>query len=346
MAGHEVVAHGHGQREVEEEDGGRPGQRLGLDDLEIVGCQLHRHAAAGPAHGVVHRAGQVEVERVAELVGLGRLLAVVPGPRPRGPVRSHPVLGQLREEVREGLLADAADALRRELEPALALVDEPGVGQLLGQIGQPVEGAGGVLTQVARHLVQVDLGERGRRLGRAEEVLELVEVAQRGRRIGGISHAHRLVAPEREALIPAGPREGPLEVAGQPVHLPTQVHVLEQALGQSLQLRPLLGRHRVPHGLGGGHPGGQLLEQFVEVGGVAGEQVAVLLHERLETRVDGFAGLALFDHPVEGVEGVAHVLELGRVGVGQRLRHLLEVGTGHLLTETLHQVLEVLARLR
>ena len=169
---------------------------------------------------------------------------------------------------------------------------------------------------------------------------------QRGRGLGGLAHPHGLVAAERVALVPAGIGEGLLEVVGQPVHLPAQVEVLEQALGQPLQLRPLLGGHRVPHGLGGGQPPGQLLQQLVEVGGVAGEQVPVLLHERLEARVDRLAGLALFDHAVEGVEGVPHALELGRVGVGQRFRHLLEVGAGHLLTKPLHEVLEVLARLR
>jgi hypothetical protein len=107
----------------------------------------------------------------------------------------------------------------------------------------------------------------------------------------------------------------------------------------------LLGRHRVPHGLGCGHAGGQLLEQFVEGGRVAREQVAELLHERLEAGVDGLARLALLDHPVQRVERLPQMLQLCRVGVGQRVGHLLEVGPGDLLAQTLDQLLEMLARL-
>ncbi len=61
---------------------------------------------------------------------------------------------------------------------------------------------------------------------------------------------------------------------------------------------------------------------------------------------DGSIGspvLALLDHPVEGVERLAHVGQLLGIGVGQRLGHLVEVGLGHLLAEPLHQLLEVLA---
>ena len=194
------------------------------------------HPAARPAHGVVHGAGEIEVERVAELVGLGGLLAVVAGARPGGAVVADPVLGQLGEQVGEGLLADAADALGGQLEPALALVDEPGVGQLLGQLGQAVERAGGVLAEVLPHLVEVDLGQRRRRVGRAQEGLQLVEVPQPAGGVGGLPHAHRLVAAEPVPLVPAGLGEGLLEVAGQPVDLPPEVEVLEERLGQALEL--------------------------------------------------------------------------------------------------------------
>ena len=217
--------------------------------------------------------------------------------------------------------------------------------ELLGQLGQPVQRLGGILAQAAGHLVQVDLGQRGRRVGGPEVPLELVEVPQPAGGVRGLAHAHRVVAAEPEPLLPPGVGEGLLQVARQPVDLPPQVHVLEQGLGQALELGPLFGRHRVPHGLGGGHPGGQLLEELVEVLRVAGEQVAELLHERLEAGVDRLARLALLDHPVEGVEGLAHVLELGRVRVRQGLGHLVEVGLRHLLAELLHEFLEVLAGL-
>ena len=66
------------------------------------------------------------------------------------------------------------------------------------------------------------------------------------------------------------------------VDLPAQVHVLEQLLGETLELRPLLGRHRVEHRLHGRHALGHDLEQLVEVLRVLWEEVAVALHEALE----------------------------------------------------------------
>ena len=42
--------------------------------------------------------------------------------------------------------------------------------------------------------------------------------------------------------------------------------------------------------------------------------------------IERLAGLALLDHPVEGVEGLAHVGQLLGIGVGQGLGHLVEVG--------------------
>ena len=67
------------------------------------------------------------------------------------------------------------------------------------------------------------------------------------------------------------------QVAAQLVHLPAQVHVAEQLVGELLQLRPLLGRHRVEHRLHRGHALGDLLEQLVEVLRVLREEVPVLL---------------------------------------------------------------------
>ena len=54
------------------------------------------------------------------------------------------------------------------------------------------------------------------------------------------------------------------QVTAELVHLPPQVHVAEQLVGELLQLRPLLGRHRVEHRLHRRHSLSQLLEQLVE----------------------------------------------------------------------------------
>ena len=72
-------------------------------------------------------------------------------------------------------------------------------------------------------------------------VLQLVEVAQATGGVGPLTHPHGLVAAEPVALIPARAGKGLLEVSGQPVHLPAQIEVLEQRLGQTLQLGPLFG---------------------------------------------------------------------------------------------------------
>ena len=70
------------------------------------------------------------------------------------------VLGQLGEEVGEGVAADLAEALGRELELALLVVDEAGVLELLGQLGELLEAAGGVVAEQVAGAVDVDLGQR------------------------------------------------------------------------------------------------------------------------------------------------------------------------------------------
>ena len=64
-------------------------------------------------HGVVHGALDVEVEGVAELVGLGLALGLVAGADVGVAVAAQAVLGQLGEQVGQGLLPDPADARGR-----------------------------------------------------------------------------------------------------------------------------------------------------------------------------------------------------------------------------------------
>ena len=70
------------------------------------------------------------------------------------------VLGQLREQLAERVLADLADAGGRELEAALLLLDEAGLLEHLGQLGQLLEAAGGVVAEQLAGPVEVDLGQR------------------------------------------------------------------------------------------------------------------------------------------------------------------------------------------
>ena len=128
------------------------------------------------------------------------------------------------------------------------------------------------------------------------------------------------------------------------VELPAQVHVVEQLVGELLELRPLLGRHRVEHRLHRGHPPRHLLEQLVEILGVLGEEVAVLLHELFEARI--LAPFAPLQHLVEPGEHVLHALHVGRRHVLHGAAHLVDHLLHQLLAEPVHQLLEALAGLR
>ena len=195
------------------------------------------------------------------------------------------------------------------------------------------------------HLVQVDLTQGCGGGGGLQHLFHAIELAQLGGQVGGLVHAHGALAAEFVGLLPACVRYGALEVLGEALHLPAQVHVLEDRVHQVAQLRLLLGAHGVPHRLGGGHALGQLLQQLVEVLRVAGEHVAELRHELLEAGVEVVAVLALLQHGVQGVVGVAHALHLLAVHAGQRVGGTLEECVRHFAAQFLHQLLEALARL-
>ena len=156
--------------------------------------------------------------------------------------------------------------------------------------------------------------------------------------------AERVLAGEVVATIPARAREGLLQVGAQAVDLPLEVHVFHQRFGEALQLRPLLGRHRVEHRLHLRHLLRHLLEQLVEGLRVLREELAVLLHELFEGRVDRLARLALFEHAVERVEHVLHRLHVLGRHVAHRAHHLVELRVEQFLLQLLHQLLELLAR--
>ena len=81
------------------------------------------------------------------------------------------------------------------------------------------------------------------------------------------------------------------------------------------------------------------------VSGISREHVAETIHELFERGVDLLALLALFEHAVEGVEHVAHPLDLVVVDVLQRSRHLVEEALDQFLAQLVHQLLELLASL-
>ena len=112
--------------------------------------------------------------------------------------------------------------------------------------------------------------------------------------------------------------------------------------GERLQLRALLGRHRVDQLLHLRHRLRHLLEQLVEALRVAGEEVAVALHEAVEVGL--LAALALLEHLVELVEHVLHLRHALRGHVLHALGELVEVALHQLLAQLVHQLLEPLAR--
>ncbi len=73
-----------------------------------------------------------------------------------------------------------------------------------------------------------------------------------------------------------------------------------------------------------------------------GEHVPEPLLELLEGGVERLAALALLEHLVEGVEGVAQPGQLLGPHRAERLGHPLGVGLGHLLAQLLDQLLEPL----
>jgi hypothetical protein len=230
--------------------------------------------------------------------------------RPRGLVLTDAVRRHLREEIGKRSLSQPPNSLRGDLRPAAAVLDEAGVGQLACQLSQMLEGTGGVVTQVARHVVQVDLGEGGRRRGRLQHLFHAVQLGQLRNHVGGTGHSQRLArARETLALVPAGVGKRLLEVVRQALDLPAQVHVLQERIGQRPELVALLGGEGPPHALGRCHTGGHLLQELVEGRG-PWEQVAVVLHEFLEAGVDRLTVLALLQHPVQRIKGVAQVSHL------------------------------------
>ena len=106
------------------------------------------------------------------------------------------VLGQLREQVAQRVGADLAQPLRRQLEAALLLLDEAGLLEHLGELGQPLERPGRVVAHQVAHPVHVGLGERAGVGGVAQQVLELVEIAELLHRL------HRLTHPQRVLAVP------------------------------------------------------------------------------------------------------------------------------------------------
>ena len=157
------------------------GELLGAIDLEIVRCQPDAALAAGGSrrrrvlvadHGVGQRAAQVEMERVAELVGLCGLLTFTATPLPIDAVTAECVALQAGEQVVEDLLADLPRPARGQLEPLAVARQVAGFLEAPGEVVEGVEVASRVVAHELADLVAVDRGEITGRFDVHQRVLE------------------------------------------------------------------------------------------------------------------------------------------------------------------------------
>ena len=232
------------------------------------------------------RPAQIQVERVAELVRLRRLLALPSPTRPADPVTAERVPLQPGEQVVEHLLADLPAAPRSQLQP----LPVPGqVSRLLeppGEIVQRVQFAARVLAQQIADLLAVDRGEIPRRPDVGQGVLEPIERLQ-PRDLGQRTfEPERLVAAERHPIAQAAGQKQ-VEVRGQLGEVEQQSVVAEERLHHRLELGALLGAHRAHQRLHRSHPLRELVDDVVERLG-AREEPAVLLEE--------LGGIRVADH--------------------------------------------------
>ena len=221
----------------------------------------------------------------------------------------------------------------------LALLDEPGLLEHLGQLAEAVERAGGVVAEQLAGAVEVDLGQLARLGGGAHEVLELVEVAERVEQAGHLAELQRVVAAEVLRALPRQVGERLLQVARELVDLPAQVHVLHERLGERLRCSGVI----------------ELISCCIAAidcaicsssssrfCGLPGKNSPWRFHEPVEVGL--LAALALLEHLVELVEHVLHLRHaLGR-HVLHALGELVEVALHQLLAQLVHQLLEPLAR--
>jgi len=135
---------------------------LHLLDLEVRRGEADGSARPLAAESVTNGLLHVEGEGIAELVGLVLGGPLVTGAGPFDLVAAEAVLGQLGEEFRQCPLADAAQALRRQLVSPVAGVDQPGLLQRPRQAGQLLEALGGLVTEERSDPVEIGLGQLGR----------------------------------------------------------------------------------------------------------------------------------------------------------------------------------------
>ena len=133
---------------------------LGALDLEVLRQQTHRGPTAAALDRVAHRATDVEVERIAELVGLGGVIALVTDADPGDLVLTGAIHVELAEQFVERVLAELPDRPRRERETTLRVLGEAGLLEPAGEFGHLFETAGRLVTEELPGAIEIDLRQR------------------------------------------------------------------------------------------------------------------------------------------------------------------------------------------
>ena len=172
------------------------------------------------AERVEQRPAQVEVERVAELVRLGRLVALPSPPAAIDPVTAECVALEPREQVVEDLLADPPAAARRQLKALAVAGQVAGLLEPPGQVVERLEVAYGVVAEQVADLVAVDRGQVAGRLDIGQRVLQPIHRVRAGRsgraRPRGRAARRRRTGPDRQARPAAAGRGSRQAGRGRP----------------------------------------------------------------------------------------------------------------------------------
>ena len=155
----------------------------------------------------------------------------------------------------------------------------------------PAEGA---LDRLLVDRVEVGAGEAV-----AEGVRQRLEVGQLGERVGGLRQAHAPLAVHRRAPPAAELRSQGAQVLLQGGHLGLQVEVGQRLVHRRLELRTLLGAHRVEHALHRCGATGQVVDELLDRVRCVREEVAVLVDEVAVVVGDVLAALVLVEQLVE-----------------------------------------------
>ena len=97
---------------------------LGSLNFEIFGCELHRCACSAAEDRVADGSANVEIERIAELVGLGGVIAFVANADTGNFVLPGFIHIELVEQLVERVLTELANATRREFELSFFVLNQ------------------------------------------------------------------------------------------------------------------------------------------------------------------------------------------------------------------------------